>query len=188
MSSILRRIALAASSALVASACGRANGLLIEPHPAAQCRELSTATVPFAGRADTLFSLVPETSLNGEQAALVAAARHQEWTARVVVARIAPGADSLLQAGRAVTLVVSPAYGFVAVGHQAERRASGDLFWTGALQGQTGGSTILLTSLGVTGSVQSIPPGAPYSLYAIAPIGGGLHTISCIDPTLIPPD
>jgi len=187
MPSIRRHAVITALAVLSGSACSSRGEPLIEPHLAAQCREAAAAApATHAGRADSLFRLVPEATLNAEQASLVASARHEEWTARVVVGRIAPGADSLLQPGRAVTLVVSPTLSFVAVGTQADHRASGEIFWTGALQGQQGGSAILLTSLGVTGDVRSMPAAGPYSIYTFRPIGGGLHAISCIDPTLVP--
>lgn len=187
----MSRIAAAAAVllAISAGACGDSHSVIDPPHRA-ECLEPATSPAAAPGiQAYALFTLLDDTPiLTPGQVTQLAYVHALPSTARVVLARVAGGADSLLQVGRAIAVPVSPTLSYVVMGQQADRRASGETFWTGSIPGQNGGSVILLGTMGLNGDLRSYPTGGRPVSYSFIPLGGGLEAIVCMDPSLIPID
>ncbi|HJS42803.1 MAG TPA: hypothetical protein VJ755_04985 [Gemmatimonadales bacterium] len=110
-------------------------------------------------------------------------------TAELHVARLSPDADSLLQLGSSVVLTVAPGRAVIAAGQDVTRRGPSDVSWSGAIENEFGHVSLVLTTIGVTGSLQSVArESLVHASYRIAPLGGGLQAISCVDPSRFPPD
>ena len=145
---------------------------------------------PVAARPDSellgrvpLWSLDAAPTLTPEQERLVASLRAQPTTAGLHVARLSPSADSLLQLGNEVVLTVSPSRSVVAFGDQVTRRGPNDVSWSGPIDNIVGQATLVLTGVGVTGTLQS-----GNAVYSFAPLGGGLEALTCIDASKFGPD
>jgi len=106
------------------------------------------------------------------------------WAADVQVVRIAANAGALLQQGRAVALDIGRGTRFVAVGDTAIRRDNGLTSWWGRLHSPGFGSVnLVLSPGGVTGTLR-----VGTAAYAVEPLGGGLHTVTRVDPRYVKPD
>lgn len=132
---------------------------------------------------EDLFTLAPNAALNSAQQGLLTAIRNRPSSAEVHVARVATAPGRLLQQGRALRVSVAPGRQVVALGERVEQRAASDVSWTGSVQGEQGTVQMVLTSAGVTATVRT---GA--ALYRIEPLGAGLHAITRVDQTRLPPD
>jgi len=89
-------------------------------------------------------------------------------------------------------LTVAPGRAVIAVGQAVARRGPSDVSWSGAIENEFGHVSLVLTTIGVTASLQSVAREATGSLvhasYRVAPLGGGLQAITCVDPSKFPPD
>lgn len=132
---------------------------------------------------EDLLTLVPEPTLTGAQQALLSSIRGRPSSAEVHVARLAGTPGQMLREGKAVRISVAPGRQVVAVGEQVEQRAPNDLSWAGAVQGGEGTVQLVLTSRGVTATVRTED-----ALYRIEPLGGGLHAVSRVALTQLPPE
>lgn len=179
--------ALAVLSTIVALD-GCSDGLLPPKERPAVCPEPSGYVAPPAVPADSLFVLLHEPALTAEQAWYLSNIRSQPATARIHLARLVEGVETILQADRPVMLNLSPTRAFVAVRTDADQPEAGVFVWNGRISGEYGTATLLLSSTGITGTLQSVPPDAPSVLYAIRPIGGGVQAIVCVDQSKFPPD
>lgn len=185
---IVRRPGVRAALVLsIAGLSGCSAGLLPPEERAAVCPEPSGYVAPPAVPADSLFVLLQEPALTAEQQGFLAAIRSQPTTARVHLARLVEGVESILQADRPVALNVSPTRSFVAVRTDAGTRDAGVLSWHGSISGEYGTANLVLTGKGMTGVLQSLPAGAPSVVYSIQPIGGGLQALVCVDASKVPP-
>lgn len=166
-----------------------AGPFLLVPLIAVACQDEGSIT-PLApigavagGAQPDLLTIVEPRSLTGDQQRLLSMIQARPTSAEVHVARLASGPAFLLQKGREVGLRVSPTARFVAIGEQAEERLSGSVSWAGTLRRQPGQVRLVLSSAGVTGTIET-----DTIFYWIEPIGGGLHAIIRFDPTKLPPD
>lgn len=173
-----------ASLALGACCCGVVD--TVESGPAV-CREPATfAAVP--ALADSLLVIVPSPALDTAQERRLNLARAQSTAARVDVARLAANAQQMLQPGRQVVISVSAARSFAITG-QSYNEGLGSRSWTGRIEGEPGQVTLVHTFEGITGGLQTTPTdGSQWSVYEFHPIGGGLHAVTCVDPTKFGPD
>jgi hypothetical protein len=130
-----------------------------------------------------MWSLDSTPLLTVEQQQRLALIRSRPTSADVHVARLSPSADSLLQLGNAVILTVAPGRSVVAVGENATRRGPNDVSWSGPIEGVFGWATLVLTGVGVTGSLHS-----GTAAYHFEPIGGSLQALTCIDGSKYGPD
>lgn len=134
------------------------------------------------GRAP-LWWLDSTSTLTPEQERLLASLRAQPTTAQLYLARLSPAADSLLQLGNEIVLTVSPGRSVVAVGDQVTRRGPNDVSWSGPIDSLFGQTTLILTRVGVTGTLHS-----GNAVYSFAPISGGLEALTCVDASKYLPD
>jgi hypothetical protein len=178
--------------AVLAVGCALAGcegGDLLPPEErAAVCVEPSGYPAPQAYSSDSLFVPLDEPALTAEQEQRLAIIRGQPTTARVLVARLAADADEMLQSGGSVMLTVSPTRSFMVAATYAGRRDADVFAWHGRIVGDYGDATLILTSKGITGAMQVLPPGLPSTTYSIQPIGDGLQAIVCVDQGRIPPN
>jgi hypothetical protein len=174
--SILRiRALLVLSLAAALSACGEDPVAREEP---AVCREPFMVEVPING--DPLFTLVDAPVLTAEQEHVLAAARSDPAAAKVHVARLSANATELLQPGREIRLTVSPTRTFSVSSVSLHASTPDHFFFTGRINGPQGDVHMVLSAIGITGTLQSV---STNEVYAFSPLGTGLHAISCIDPS-----
>lgn len=167
------RALLALSLAAALSACGESP---LAREEAAVCNEPFMIEMPIAG--DPLFTLLDAPVLTAEQEQFLAAARAEQATAKVHVARLSANATELLQPGREISLAVSPTRTFSVAGVSAHGGTQDRVFFTGRINGLDGDVYMVLSSLGVTGSLRTV---STREIYSFRPLGAGLHAISCID-------
>lgn len=171
---------------LVLGACGAA---LTEPEAPAVCHE--PAPIPETSSAlarDTLFEIEDHPPLSLQQRDLLARIGDRPTSAVVRIARLADAPESLLEVDRGVVLNVSPSLGFVVVGERVERSAADDLSWSGAIAGQHGTVSLVLSGTHATATIHSVPADGPWQMYRVEPLGGSLHAVVCVDATRFPPD
>jgi hypothetical protein len=173
-----------ASLTLGACCCGVVDTVNNGP---AVCREPATfpAVAPLA---DSLLVIVPSPVLDTAQERRVNLARAQATSARVDVARLAADPQALLQPGKQVVLSVSATRSFAVTGVRLEENLQAHSYF-GRTAAENGEVTLVLTSAGITGGLQTSPvDGSTWSVYEFHPIGGGLHVVVCVDPTKFGPD
>lgn len=132
---------------------------------------------------EDFLTLVLNPVLTDAQRAFLATIRDRPSTAEVHVARLVNAPGRLLQQGRVLRLSVAPGRQILAIGERVEQRAANDISWTGSVQGEPGTVQMVLSGKGVTATVR-----AGETWYHIEPLGSGLHAITRIDPTRLPPD
>ncbi|HEX7243474.1 MAG TPA: M12 family metallo-peptidase [Longimicrobiaceae bacterium] len=136
-----------------------------------------------AGQED-LLTLLPAPALNNAQKALLSTIRGRPSTSEVNVGRLASVAARLLhQGGGAVRLSLAPGRQVVAQGAQVEERGQNDISWSGPLQGEEGTLQLVLSNEGMTGNIRT-----ETTLFHIEPLGGGLHAVSRVDMSKLPPE
>lgn len=174
------RIAPALTAAAALSSCGEPT--LSKHRPAPACGEVFSEerVVPLP---DSLLVIERLPALSPEQQQRLAAARAQPAAGTVVVARLAERPEPMLGLGRAFVFSVSVTRSFVLVG--MERRAGQNgLSWYGWIADDNGEATLNLTSEGITGILLSIPRDrSEPTRYWVRPLGGGLHAVTCVDPS-----
>jgi hypothetical protein len=168
---------LALSAALALSACGE-NPLARQEEEPAVCHEPVMVDVPISG--NLLFTLLEAPVLTAEQERLLAVARSERAAAKVHVARLSENAMEVLQPDREIRLTVSPTRTFSVFGVSLHNGAQDYVFFTGQISGLDGDVHMVLSSLGVTGTLQAV---STREVYAFRPLGAGLHAITCIDPS-----
>jgi hypothetical protein len=174
---------LALALAAAASACRR-NPVLIDTP--AVCDEPSSPPAQVAP-ADTLFRLELAVVLSKDQARHLEAIEDQPGTARVLVGRLAPDAEAIVQPGNRVAFTVAPGRTFTVLGDATMTTGTDYRFWTGKVDAENGGADLVLTSLGVTGELQSYRTDG-HTAYSFQPLGGGLEAIVCVDMSRMPID
>lgn len=156
---------------------------------AAVCRHLIGADDSSLIAHAPLWILDSTASLSIDQERLLANIRSSATTAELHVARLSPDADSLLQLGNSVVLTVAPGRAVIAVGRNVTRRGPSDVSWIGAIENEFGHVSLVLSTIGVTGSLQSVArESLVHASYRVAPLGGGLQAVICVDPSKCPPD
>ena len=182
----IARAAVVACASLWLGACCCGVVDTVESGPAV-CREPATfAAVP--ALADSLLVMVPSPVLDTAQERRLNLARATQTAARVDVARLAANANEMLQPGRQVVISVSAARSF-AVTALTYTEGMGSRSWTGRIEGEHGDAILVHTFEGITGGLQTTPgAGNVSSTYEFHPIGGGLHAVTCVDPTRFGPD
>jgi hypothetical protein len=166
------RLALVLATSLSLAACGGD-----EAAPAA-----GTAANP-AEVQQNLLTLVPEQALSDVQEARLERIRGRGISPRVNVARSVPAAGDLLRENRTLRLGVAPGVQVVARGERVERRSESDISWAGPLQGGEGWVQMVLNGDGMVGTVT-----IGTEQYTIEPLGNGLHAVSKLDQTKLPPE
>jgi hypothetical protein len=121
---------------------------------------------------DRLLTLVPAPALSAEQAARLARVRARASAAAVRVARLHGSPESILHAGRAVSIQLAPGREIVATGLRVDARGARDLSWAGRIDRDPDAAELVLTALGVTANVWT-----GGTLYHVEPIGDGLHAV-----------
>ncbi|HEV8266215.1 MAG TPA: hypothetical protein VGQ06_14805 [Gemmatimonadales bacterium] len=163
-----------------------------EPAGQALCTPLTPAADSSLAAHPSLWALDSAPPLSAEQERLLAGIRARPTTAELHLAHLSPAADSLLRLGSRVVLTVSPGRSVVVVGDRVTRRGPSDVSWGGAIQGEWGRVELVLTSQGVTGSLQSAAKDdagrLAYASYRIEPISGALEALVCVDASKYPPD
>lgn len=179
------RIVPAAAAAAALSACGEPT--LSERKPVPVCGEVF-AEKRVTPLRDSLLVVEKLPALTAQQQQRLAEARAQPAAGTVVVARLAETPEPMLGLGRAFVFSVSVSRSFVLVG--MERRASQtSLSWYGWIADDNGEATLNLTSEGITGVVLSIPKDrSEPTRYWFSPLGGGLHAVTCVDPSKLSKD
>jgi len=155
------------------------------PPLAAVCTSLIPAQDSSLAAHPSLWTLDSAPPLSAEQERRLSDIRARPTTADVHLARLSPAADSLLQPETAIALTVSPGRSAIVRGETVTRRGPSDVSWSGLIQGEFGRVTLVLTTKGLTGTLQSL---RNYASYKVEPIGGGLQAIACIDSSQYPPD
>jgi hypothetical protein len=178
----IARAALVACAGLALGACC-SDPVRVQDETPAVCRAPATTTAPIAA-ADPLFVLLDAPALTEDQARRLVLARATRTAAEVHVARLAENAGSLLQPGRQMIFNVSPTRMFSVEGLKADTGASYVSFH-GRLNGELGEVTLVRNGEGITGGLQSVSTQETYEFH---PIGGGLHAVTCVDPTRFGPD
>ena len=144
---------------------------------------VSTASRPVAAQ-ENLLALVPEEGLSGAQQERLASVRRRVGGEEVRVARLASSAGSLLREGSALRLAVAPGRNVVVVGERVQRRAENDISWGGRVEGlEESWVQVVLADGGVMGTVT-----LGTEQYRIEPLGNGLHAVSRLDQTKLPPE
>lgn len=139
--------------------------------------------VSAAAAQEVLLTLVPDPELTGAQQSLLSTIRARPSSAEVHVARLADAPDSLLRQGKAVAFSLAPGKRVVALGERVERREPGDLSWSGSIRGEPGAVQLVLSGRDVTATLRTAE-----SVYHVEPLGGGLHAVTRVDQTRLPPD
>lgn len=179
------RMVPAAAAAGALSSCGEPT--LSDYKPAPVCGEVFSEerVTPLP---DSLLVVETLPVLTAEQQQRFAEARAQPAAGTVVVARLAETPEPMLGLGRAFVFSVSVTRSFVLVG--MERRASqNSVAWYGWIADDNGEATLSLTSEGITGVLLSIPKDrSEPTRYWIRPLGDGLHSVTCVDPSKLDED
>lgn len=180
-----RRLAPLLSAAFVL-ACQREPTANASPAFAALAPDTTAITATVAGV--PLFALIDEAAITDSDArARLSAIRSEQTAAAVRVARLAPGADTLLAVGRPVAFDVNAHRRLVFVGTRRGQTHSGMVSWEGALQGgRFGQVNVVLSPAGITAGMQVLPPDG--AVYSIRPISGALHAIVYVDQRRLPAD
>lgn len=142
----------------------------------------STAMNP-AEVQQNLLTLAPQARLNETQESRLSTIRGRAGSAGSHVGRLAGTPAQLLKQGNALRLAVEPGLQVVAVGERVQRRADTDISWSGPVQGTHGWVQMVLGEDGVTGTVT-----VGTETYRIEPLGDGLHAISRMDQSKMPPE
>jgi hypothetical protein len=142
----------------------------------------STAMNP-AEVQQNLLTLIPDQALTEVQENRLTRIRGRGISPRVHLARAASGAGELLRQNRALRLGVAPGVQVVATGERVERRAANDISWAGPVQGRHGWVQMVLTDDGMLGTVT-----IGTEQYTIEPLGNGLHAVSKLDQSKLPPE
>jgi hypothetical protein len=133
---------------------------------------------------ENLLSIVPEQGLSELQEGQLDRIRGRGISPRVNVARSAPGAGQLLRENVSLRLTVAPGLNVVATGERVQRRAENDISWGGPVQGRDDSWVqVVFTDAGMTGTVT-----LGTEQYSIEPLGRGLHAVSKLDQTKLPPE
>lgn len=180
------RIVPAVAAAAALSACGEPT--LSNRKPVPVCGEAFSEETRVTPLPDSLLVVEKLPALTAEQEQRLAAAKAQPAAGTVVVARLAETPEPMLGLGRAFVFSVSVSRSFVLVG--MERRASqNSLSWYGWIADDNGEATLNLTSEGITGVLLSIPKDrSEPTRYWFSPLGGGLHAVTCVDPSKLSED
>lgn len=179
------RIALGMTAAAALSSCSEP--VIAERRNTPVCGEILTqdGVLPVA---DSLLVIEQTPTLTAEQQQRLAAARAQPAAGQVVVARLAEQPAPMLNLGHPFVLSVSLTRNFVLVGKEL-RAGNNSLSWYGWIADDNGEATLTLTPEGITGVVLSIPRDrSEPTRYWFQPLGGGLHVITCIDPSKLNAD
>jgi hypothetical protein len=179
------RIVPVAAAAATLSACGDPTLSDYKPSPVCGDAFAEQRVTPLR---DSLLVIETLPELTAEQEQRLAAARAQPAAGTVVVARLAEAPEPMLGLGREFVFSVSVSRSFVLMG--MERRAGpGGLSWYGWIAGDNGEATLNLTSEGITGVLLSIPKDrSEPTRYWFHPLGGGLHAVTCVDPSKLSED
>lgn len=132
---------------------------------------------------ENLLTVVNEQALTEVQQGRLQAIRSRGYTPRVNVARAASSPAELLQQGKLLRLGVAPGVQVVAMGERVERRGANDVSWGGSLQGTRGWVQMVLSPEGMTGTIT-----IREQAYSVEPLGNGLHAVSPIDQSKLPPE
>lgn len=128
-----------------------------------------------------LFAFVSAPPLSATQSALLAKIKGRAATAEVRIARLSANPAALLQQSREIVLNLTPSDYVVARGESLSHLESGDVYWAGPLRDRRGSAALVITSKGVTGTIES-----GSVIYEFEPLGGDLHAITRLDPSKAP--
>lgn len=132
---------------------------------------------------ETFLTVVPEPALNSAQRNLLATIRGRAGTAEVHLARVAAAPGQLMRQGAALRIGVAPGVSVVAVGERVQQRAADDISWGGTVRGGDGWVQMVFMEGGITATVT-----VGRTTYSIESLGGGLHAVSRIDQSGLPPE
>ena len=166
------RLALVLAASVGLAACGAD-----DTAPAA-----ATSTNP-AKVQESFLTLVTDEALSSSQQVSLNRIAGEEGNTRVRLARTAANPEALLRQGSAIRLGVAPGVQVVAVGERVQRRAANDISWGGRVQGAHGWVQMVLSDAGVTATVT-----VGTEQYTIRPLGNGLHAVSRLDQSKLPPE
>jgi hypothetical protein len=130
-----------------------------------------------------LLTLVTDQNLSEAQEARLTSIRDRGISPRVSLARAASAAGDLLRKDQTLRLGVAPGVEVVAKGSRVERRGGADISWAGPLQGTHGWAQVVLSETGMVGTVT-----IGTEQYTIEPLGNGLHAVSKLDQSKLPPE
>lgn len=143
----------------------------------------SAPSLASAEAQENLLTLANETALNATQRGQLAAIKGRPGTADVHVARLASAPGQLLRGNAALRLAVAPGVQVVAGKQNFKERSTEDVSWSGPLRGQFGWVQAVYADGGLTATV-TIGEDA----YRIEPLGDGLHAVSKLDQSTMPPE
>ena len=144
------------------------------------CREPPLFAAPDPA-APSMFELLTSPQLTAEQERLISLIRSRATSARVEIAELIADPATRLQVDARITFPVSRTRSFTALGERVETRATSHISWSGRLLGEHGDVQLVLTSIGMTGSLRSVPAEGASVHYGFEPIGDRLHAIVCVD-------
>lgn len=154
---------------------------------ACQGDDRTPAATPAASPAEVqenLLTLVPEQGLSDAQEGRLGRIRDRGISPRVNVARSASAPSQLLRENRNLRLTVAPGLSVVATGERVQRRGESDISWGGPVQGREDGWVqMVLSDEGMVGTVT-----LGTEQYAIEPLGNGMHAVSKLDQSKLPPE
>ncbi|HVH13714.1 MAG TPA: hypothetical protein VM759_11710, partial [Longimicrobium sp.] len=132
---------------------------------------------------ENLLTLVGEQGMDPGQRGRLEHIRGRGLSPRVNVARAGAEPGQLLRQGSTLRLAVAPGVQVVAVGERVQRRADDDISWAGRVRGAEGWVQMVLAPEGMTGTVT-----IGTEAYRIEPLGNGLHAVSKLDQSKLPPE
>ncbi|HEX8693853.1 MAG TPA: M12 family metallo-peptidase [Longimicrobium sp.] len=125
----------------------------------------------------------PDAALNAAQRNQLATIRGRAGTAEVHLARIAAAPGRLLQQGAVLRIGLAPGLQVDAVGENVVQRSASDISWSGPVRGGNGWAQMVFMDGGLTATVT-----VGFTTYSIEPLGNGLHAVSRIDQSALPPE
>ena len=132
---------------------------------------------------ENLLTLVGEQGMDPDQRDRLDRIRGRGISPRVNVARAGNAPEQLLRQGSTLRVGVAPGVQVVAVGERVQRRAADDISWAGRVRGAEGWVQMVLSEEGMTGTVT-----IGTEAYSIEPLGNGLHAVSKLDQSKLPPE
>lgn len=134
-----------------------------------------------AAAQENFLTRVPQAALDNAQRNRLAAIRGR--AGEVHLARVVAAPGRLLSRGNALTFDVAPELRVTAVGEDVRSRAANDVSWAGPLQGAPGWVQMVVMDGDVTATVT-----VGETRYSVEPLGGGLHAVSKLEESLLPPE
>lgn len=132
---------------------------------------------------EELLTLVTAPPLSNVQQRRLSVVRERGSSAQVSLARVQAAPAQRLNRKSALRLQVAPGISVVADGEAFTQRAPGDVSWSGSVRGGVGRVQLVMVDGAVTGTIT-----VDRTTWSVAPLGDGLHSVTRIDQSGLPPE